>query len=378
MMGWCHRYTIFDGLLCGCGGLALIRMPSIVGLIISNRLEMRATASSRSELAIPFITYSEKTGFQLNPEAEQFLREIPEQKHVGAISIVGKSRTGKSFFVNRVLLNCRKAGFQVGPSINPCTKGLWIWKKTIPSSTDERLETILIDTEGFGGMDENANHDSRIFLFSLLLTSSFIYNSIGNIDENAINTLNLIINLAKNIESKSGREEDAAQFPSFLWVVRDFTLKLVDTTGRELTSKQYLENALEEQKGNSESVENKNKIRRLFKRYFQERDCITMVRPVEDEKDLQRLDELENSSLRREFTVQVDAARNKIFGGVKAKCINGRKMNGSMFVELIKGYISIINQGALPTVESAWVYVCRGEGLKVAQEAARSTERKIA
>lgn len=286
---------------------------------------------------------------------------------------MGKSRTGKSFFVNRVLLNCRKAGFQVGPSINPCTKGLWIWKKTIPSSTDENLETILIDTEGFGGMDENSNHDSRIFLFSLLLTSSFIYNSIGNIDENAINTLNLIINLAKNIESKSGRGDDVSQFPSFLWVVRDFTLKLVDTTGRELTSKQYLENALEEQKGSSESIENKNKIRRLFKRYFQERDCITMVRPVEDEKDLQRLDELDNGSLRKEFVVQVEAARSKIFGGVKPKCINGRKMSGNMFVELIKGYISIINQGALPTVESAWVYVSRGEGLKAVQEASRNT-----
>lgn len=31
---------------------------------------MKATTSTRSELAIPFITYSEKTGFQLNPDAE--------------------------------------------------------------------------------------------------------------------------------------------------------------------------------------------------------------------------------------------------------------------------------------------------------------------
>ena len=39
------------------------------------------------------------------------------------------------------------------------------------------MNVILIDTEGFGGMDENENHDSRIFLFSLLLSSYFIYNS---------------------------------------------------------------------------------------------------------------------------------------------------------------------------------------------------------
>jgi hypothetical protein len=91
------------------------------------------------------------------------------------------------------------------------------------------MDMILIDTEGFGGMDENANHDSRIFLFSLLLSSYFIYNSVGNIDENAINTLNLIINLAKDIQTKNNNSsEDESQFPSFLWIVRDFTLKLVD------------------------------------------------------------------------------------------------------------------------------------------------------
>lgn len=57
----------------------------------------------------------------------------------------------------------------------------------------------MIDTEGFGGMDENVNHDSRIFLFSLLLSSYFIYNSVGTIDENALNTMSLVINLAKEI-----------------------------------------------------------------------------------------------------------------------------------------------------------------------------------
>ncbi len=48
-------------------------------------------------------------------------------------------------------------------------------------------------------MDESSNHDSRIFLFSLLLSSYFIYNSVGSIDENALNTLSLIINLAKDV-----------------------------------------------------------------------------------------------------------------------------------------------------------------------------------
>ena len=60
-----------------------------------------------------------------------------------------------------------------------------------------------MDTEGFGGIDEDANHDTRIFLFSILLSSFFIYNSVGAINENALNSLALIVNLAKDIKIKN-------------------------------------------------------------------------------------------------------------------------------------------------------------------------------
>ena len=83
-------------------------------------------------------------------------------------------------------------------------------------------------------------------MFSLLLSSFFIYNSVGSIDENALNTLNLVINLAKDIQSKTNNisSEDSTHFPSFLWIVRDFTLQMVDKNGDKISSKEYLENAL--------------------------------------------------------------------------------------------------------------------------------------
>lgn len=76
---------------------------------------------SNFDHAIPFITFSEKIGFSLSKEAEEFLLKMENQK-LGIISIVGKYRTGKSFFVNRVLLQKSGNGFSVGPTINPCTK----------------------------------------------------------------------------------------------------------------------------------------------------------------------------------------------------------------------------------------------------------------
>lgn len=48
-------------------------------------------------------------------------------QRVGVIAVAGKYRTGKSFLLNRVIINTRVGGFGVGPTINPCTKGLWIW-----------------------------------------------------------------------------------------------------------------------------------------------------------------------------------------------------------------------------------------------------------
>jgi hypothetical protein len=40
---------------------------------------------------------------------------------VGLVAVAGLYRTGKSYLLNRMLLN-RSDGFGVGPTINPCTK----------------------------------------------------------------------------------------------------------------------------------------------------------------------------------------------------------------------------------------------------------------
>ena len=31
---------------------------------------------------------------------------------------------------------------QVGPTVNPCTKGLWLWNKVAAPSTNDKLLTI--------------------------------------------------------------------------------------------------------------------------------------------------------------------------------------------------------------------------------------------
>mmetsp|Transcript_17268 Transcript_17268/g.12343 ORF Transcript_17268/g.12343 Transcript_17268/m.12343 type:complete len:126 (-) Transcript_17268:394-771(-) len=125
---------------------------------------------------------------------------------MGVIAVCGKYRTGKSYILNKLFMEVleeerRKRGFQVGPTINPCTKGLWIWKEVFYAPTDEDKETpiIIIDTEGLGAFDEDDNHDTKIFLLALLLCSLLVYNSVGSIDENVLNNLSLVVNLSKSL-----------------------------------------------------------------------------------------------------------------------------------------------------------------------------------
>lgn len=62
------------------------------------------------------------TEFIITEEAKEILYN-PKFKHIGIVSLVGKYRTGKSFLLNRVLLNQKKEnGFGVAPTIKPCTK----------------------------------------------------------------------------------------------------------------------------------------------------------------------------------------------------------------------------------------------------------------
>ena len=223
---------------------------------------------------------------------------------------------------------------------------------------------MVVDSEGIGAFNEDQNHDTRIFLLALLLSSYFVFNSMGTIDEQALQNLSLIVNLSKSIQVKNTRmnsagvsessaatsseferdpDELAKFFPSFMWVVRDFTLRLLDTDGNKINSKEYLEMSLREQRGTSDAIENKNRIRRMITSFFKDRDCYTMVRPTEDERDLQKLQNLTNGNMRPEFVNQMETLRAKIFSRVRPKSLNGRFVTGETLLELCEAYTFAIN-----------------------------------
>ena len=323
------------------------------------------------QTAIPFVTYDALTKkFIINEDAKKIISRS-ENKQIGIVSLVGKYRTGKSFLLNRVLIEKKNLkGFEVAPTIKPCTKGIWLWSSPLMisnKSCPNCFPAFLIDTEGLGAYDEEINHDSKIFLIAILISSLFIYNSFGTIDEVALNNLSLILNLSKSLKlrnnsnvlnSKENDDKEMAKyFPSLLWLLRDFALKLEDSDGNVITAKQYLENALMEQKGSSESIEEKNLVRKMIKTYFNERDCFPMVRPVENENDLQNLMNLSESKIRPEFIKQSNMLKNKIYMKIKPKTFNGKILSGEMLINLLESVVNAINEGAIPVIENSWNYI---------------------
>ena len=73
-------------------------------------------------------------------------------------------------------------------------------------------------------------------------------------------------------------------FPHLLWVMRDFSLQITDENGKEITSNEYLEKSLTSKPLNQN--QSKSKSRQLIRECFSNRDCVTLIRPAENEKDL--------------------------------------------------------------------------------------------
>ncbi|KAG7380143.1 hypothetical protein PHYPSEUDO_007688 [Phytophthora pseudosyringae] len=336
-----------------------------------------AESSSAAVRPLPFVLVDDDGGFRVNPEACAVLEKVKTRLVV--VAVAGLYRTGKSFLLNLLVRHAQRvsgaaaagqeqpadAGFAVGGTVNACTKGIWMWGQPVPLDADTSV--LFLDTEGLGSVDREQTHDTRIFALALLLASSFVYNSRGVIDGNAIEDLSLVVNLSKHIQTSSSPSagKDAADrlhefFPSFLWVVRDFTLQLLDN-GKPISSKQYLENALQPTGGYSDDAVEKDQIRALLSDFFRQRDCVTLVRPVDDEQKLRNLPQVPYDELRDEFRSSFESLRKRLFGKAKPKSMFGKPLNGAMFANLAGSYVEALNSGKAPVISSAWSRVVQAQ-----------------
>lgn len=298
--------------------------------------------------------------------------------NIAFVSVAGKYRTGKSFLLNK-LLNLKDRGFTVDPSTDACTQGIWMWSTPIYNEK-ENVHIFFLDTEGAQSVEKSATHDAKIFALSLLMSSYFIYNSVGAIDENSINDLSLTTQLSRNIAVSS---EDNSQHtlsyytPKFLWVLRDFTLQIQDSQGRPISTNQYLENALTDQSTRGKNSDNNRKIRQALLNYFKDRECMTFVRPADREDDLRKLSNLPNNRLRPDFLREIGVLKEKIMSKVTPKQLKGVNLNMRMYIAMVEKYVEAINQGSVPNISSAWDHLVENECRQAYEESVEDYETAL-
>ncbi|GMH33309.1 hypothetical protein BSKO_01143 [Bryopsis sp. KO-2023] len=305
--------------------------------------------------------------FKVGDQAADALRKVTGP--VGVVSVCGRARQGKSYILNQLL--GRSGGFEVASTHRPCTKGLWLWSEPVPMTGPDgrKYHLVLLDSEGISAYDQTGQYSTQIFSLAVLLSSLFVYNQMGGIDEAALDQLSLVTEMTKKIRSVAeGGGSLGEFFPSFLWLLRDFYLDLVED-GRKIDAKEYLEITLRSAVGSRADVQAQNQIRESIKSLFPDRDCAMLVRPVNDEAQLKMLSKLDPKKLRPEFTKGVEELTRRIFRKAQPKRIGNHVVSGAALAGLAEAYVHAINEGAVPAISTAWQSVAESECLRAADAA---------
>jgi hypothetical protein len=116
----------------------------------------------------------------------------------------------------------------------------------------------------YDAYDQTGTYSTQIFSLAVLLSSMFVYNQMGGIDEAALDRLSLVTEMTKHIRVRASKGRttaaDIGQFsPHLVWLLRDFYLNLAED-GRMITPREYLELALKSMPGTAKDVAAKNEV----------------------------------------------------------------------------------------------------------------------
>ncbi|KAJ6289694.1 hypothetical protein OIU78_025589 [Salix suchowensis] len=339
------------------------RMSNLVSFPEKDSSNTNNAEPSSAGRPIKFIYYDESGKFKVHPDAVDALMQI--KGPIGVVSVCGRARQGKSFLMNQLL--GRSTGFQVGSTNGPCTKGIWIWSAPLKRAAMDGTEysLVLLDCEGIDAYDQTGTHSAQIFSLAILLSSLFVYNQMGVIDEAALDCLSLVTEMTKHIHVKASGEKETVRdlghfSPVFVWLLRDFYLDLkADNT--KITPCDYLELALRPVLGSRKDVAARNKIRESIRAFFPIRECFTLVSPLNNEADLKHLDRVLLDKFRPEFLSGINMLAKFVFERTKPKQVGGTVMTGPILAGITKSFLDALNSGAVPTISSSWQNVEESE-----------------
>ncbi|CAI9151937.1 unnamed protein product [Rangifer tarandus platyrhynchus] len=330
-------------------------------------------ASGSTKMDPICLVENRKNQLLVNPEALKILDQISQPLVV--VAIVGLYRTGKSYLMNR--LAGQSHGFHLGSTVRSETKGIWMW--CMPHPSKESCTLVLLDTEGLGNVEkEDSKNDLWIFALAVLLSSTFIYNGMNSINNQALQQLHYVTELTELIRTKSSPSSDEVEdsakfvsfFPDFIWTVRDFTLEL-ELDGNSITEDEYLENALKLTPDEDPQNQNFNLPRECIRKFFPKRKCFIFDRPAGKKKQLLHLEEMPDNQLDEDFQKQSKDFCSYIYTHAKMKTLKeGITVTGNRLGPLVEAYVNAINSGSVPCLENAVITLAQRENSAAVQKAA--------
>jgi hypothetical protein len=295
----------------------------------------------------PLIVF-DRGQYRVDEDTAQWLSQ--RASPFAVLACAGKFRTGKSFLLNRLLARPAGQGFGVGETVQACTRGIWLCTETM---THNGKEVLVLDTEGIDALDADSQHDVRIVAIAVLICSAFAYNSMSHLDEAAVQTLSLMTQIAQSLKG-------GGHTPSLYWILRDFSLQMVDDQGKPLSNAEYLEQALQPPAG-SDKCATRDAIRSVF----ETRHLVTLPRPQRGDS-AQRLDSKGSAGTTPKFERYLNILREHICDHVQNYAAGGVELKGSVYVEHVRNIVRLINEkGAIPRVEDTWTLLSRAQESEV-------------
>ena len=350
---------------------------------------------------IPFI-YFEDDKFVISEDAKNLFNQIGNNK-IGIISFLGEyhSKNDKFLLLKKIISknaeielfdyfkndnnknsnkNNKNSNKNKNNNIKNKNNGILLYSKPLiikNNFCDEEFPCFIIDSFNSDlniNDDEEINHDSKIFMILILISSLLVFNSIDNIGQQSLINFNFILKLIKNIKIKNTLEEEndseMAQFvPTLLWVLQNSNLKLEDRNGNTITEKQYMEASLQTINGSSDSIEENNRIKTLIKILFKERDCFVIndTSNISFEEKNNNSNNNINKKQNKNNDEMINIFKNKIIKKTKPKMFYHYYLNGNMIIELIESILNNINSGGVPILSNSWKYIMKSECAKLTQ-----------
>ncbi|XP_065450247.1 RING finger protein 112-like isoform X2 [Chrysemys picta bellii] len=167
---------------------------------------------------VQLVRLDEEGGLTL---AEEALSRCLEQGGVGdapvcLVSIIGEQRRGKSFLMNCLLRRLRSpeavdaswmgredealGGFECCNGTVTVTRGVWMWDQPLwVQAQGRRVAVFLVDTEGSLDLQRRMETSIRLSVFSILLSSYWIFNISSMFTQTEADYLEIFVNVANEV-----------------------------------------------------------------------------------------------------------------------------------------------------------------------------------